>query len=299
MEVVPPDSTTVSTERQALIFGLISVLLWSTVATGFKLGLTTMSVLQLLFMGTAVSWLVFLICAGWQRAFKIEPGDRLLVVVFGLINPCIYYLILFSAYDLLPAYIAQPLNYTWAITLSLLAIPLLKQRLTLRSILAICVSYFGVVILLTTGEAVDGAGLNPWGVVLALVSTLFWALYWILNTRSKSAPIALMFWSFTVALPILALATLSTDGMPKLSTDTLIYGLWVGLLEMGITFLTWQRALRLTAHVSRISQLIFFSPFLSLVLIYFVLGEPVGLGAVVGLLVIVLGVWLNRSNNPA
>ena len=87
--------------------------------------------------------------------------------------------------------------------------------------------------------------------------------------------------------------------MPKLSTDTLIYGLWVGLLEMGITFLTWQRALRLTAHVSRISQLIFFSPFLSLVLIYFALGEPVGLGAVVGLLVIVLGVWLNRSNNPA
>ena len=195
----------------------------------------------------------------------------------------------------MPAYIAQPLNYTWAITLSLLAIPLLKQRLTTKSAAAICLSYAGVVILLTTGETADGSGLDMWGVILALLSTLFWALYWILNTRCESSPTALMFWSFTVAVPILSLAILATDGIPPLTANTIFYGAWVGLLEMGVTFLTWQSALRLTAHVSRISQLIFFSPFLSLLLIYFVLGEPVGLGAVIGLLVIVAGVWLNRS----
>ena len=292
MEVIRPPG---NTEQQALTFGLISVLLWSTVATGFKLGLEIMSVLQLLFLGTIISWLVFLICAGWQRAFYIQPADRKLVVALGLLNPCIYYLVLFSAYDLLPAYIAQPLNYTWAITLSLLAIPLLKQRLTTKSAAAICLSYVGVVILLTTGDTDDGSGLSMWGVILALLSTLFWALYWILNTRCESSPTALMFWSFTVAVPILSLAILATDGIPPLTANTIFYGAWVGLLEMGVTFLTWQSALRLTAHVSRISQLIFFSPFLSLLLIYFVLGEPVGLGAVIGLLVIVAGVWLNRS----
>lgn len=285
-------------ERQALTFGLLSVLFWSTVATGFKLGLTLMSPIQLLFLGTVISWFVFLLCAIWQRSFHIERSDRVLVAALGLLNPCIYYLILFTAYDLLPAYIAQPLNYTWAITLSLLAIPLLRQRLSLKSVLAILVSYSGVVILLTTGQTDTGQKLSFLGISLAVLSTVFWALYWLLNTRCSSNPLAMMFWSFTAAMPLLGTILLTTDSLPPLNTRTLFYGAWVGLLEMGITFLLWQRALRLTVNVSRISQLIFFSPFLSLILIYFVLDEPVGLGAVVGLAVIVLGVWLNRRSSP-
>ena len=39
-----------------------------------------------------------------------------------------------------PAHIAQPLNYTWAITLALLAVPLLKQPLTRRMLAGILVS---------------------------------------------------------------------------------------------------------------------------------------------------------------
>ena len=32
----------------------------------------------------------------------------------GLLNPCLYYLVLFKAYELLPAQQAQALNYSWA-----------------------------------------------------------------------------------------------------------------------------------------------------------------------------------------
>ena len=289
----------VRSEGKAIALGLSRVFFWSTVATGFKLGLEVMTVAQLLFVGTVISWLVFLICAAYQRSFYLEKSDRLLAIGLGLLNPCIYYFVLFSAYDLLPAYIAQPLNYTWAITLSLLAIPILKQKLSKNSLLGIVVSYLGVVLLLTTGQATDGGELDLLGIGLAFLSTIFWALYWLLNTRSRSAPTAMMFWSFTAALPILSLVVLGTDGLPQPTMQTLIYGAWVGLFEMGVTFLCWQQALKLTHQVSRISQLIFLSPFLSLILIYVVLNEPIGLGAIVGLLVIVLGVWMNRDANSA
>jgi drug/metabolite transporter (DMT)-like permease len=49
----------------------------------------------------------------------------------------------------LPAQIAQPLNYTWAITLSLLAVPILGQRMSWRAASGLLVSYCGVVVLLS------------------------------------------------------------------------------------------------------------------------------------------------------
>ena len=67
-------------------------------------------------------------------------------LAFALLNPVLYYLVLFEAYDRLPAQIAQPLNYTWAITLALLAVPLLGQRLSGRDMLAVLLGYGGVVI---------------------------------------------------------------------------------------------------------------------------------------------------------
>jgi hypothetical protein len=38
---------------------LVCVVMWSTVASGFKLGLSSFAVEQLLLLGTVVSWLVF------------------------------------------------------------------------------------------------------------------------------------------------------------------------------------------------------------------------------------------------
>ena len=138
-------------ERQALVCALLAVALWSTVATGFKLGLRELAPLQLLFLGSAISTIVFVLAAarrGWPRAgLNVREG-----ILFGAINPGCYYVILFEAYDRLPAQIAQPLNYTWAITLALLAVPVLGQRLTRRTWLGIAVSYLGVVVLLSQGR---------------------------------------------------------------------------------------------------------------------------------------------------
>ena len=76
------------------------------------------------------------------------------------------------------------------------------------------------------------------------------------------------------------------------------FGAWVGLIEMGVTFLLWQQALRRTAHAGRIAQLIFLSPFLSLMLIDRVLGEHVHASSCVGLAAIVGGL-VDRARGSA
>ena len=47
---------------------------------------------------------------------------------------------------------------------------------------------------------------------------------------------------------------------------------------MGITYVLWQWALRYAENTSRVGNLIFISPFCSLVLIHFVLGRGDSLG---------------------
>ena len=88
--------------RRAYLYGLAAVLLWSTVASAFKLSLRYLDYAQLLLYACAVSTLVLgvvvvvqgkgvLLLAGGHRAWLRSLG-------LGLINPLVYYLLLFSAY---------------------------------------------------------------------------------------------------------------------------------------------------------------------------------------------------------
>jgi len=279
-------------ERQAFVAALFAVFLWSTVATGFKLGLAVLQPLQLLLLGTLISTVVFVFAVTLKRSWQIDRRHLIEAACLGTVNPFLYYMVLFEAYERLPAQVAQPLNYTWAITLALLAVPVLGQRLAGRTIAGIFVSYAGVVVLLMQDEVTTLPSVDWLGVALALGSTVLWAGYWLMNVRSHSDPTDLMALSFVIALPLVAVACVLGPGFPSITWRSMFYGAWVGLIEMGVTFLLWQRAMRLTGQAARIGQLIFLSPFVSLVFINAVLGESIHTTSFLGLLIIVAGLIL-------
>lgn len=271
------------------------MLLWSTVATGFKLGLAHLAVAQLLFIGTSISWVFFGIVAFVHGSYRVRPEETYLVLSLGIINPFLYYLVLLEGYARLPAQIAQPLNLTWAIVLALLAVPILKQRLRRRAVAGIMVSYLGVVVVLSQNPTSADTPLSSIGIALTLSSTVLWASYWLFGTRCRSAPLAIMFKSFTVGLVLVAAACGFGPGWPALNMTNLFYGAWVGLIEMGVTYLLWQRALKLTRNAGRTGQLIFLTPFLSLVMIATVLGETVRATSIIGLVIIVSGLLITGT----
>jgi len=279
-------------ETQAILFGLGAVALWSTVATAFKLGLTFLTPIQMLWLGCLFSLGFFILARFFVSPTSLTKSACLRAGLLGLLNPLAYYLILFEAYNRLPAQIAQPLNYTWAITLAILAVPLLKQRLSLKALVGIGVSYVGVVVLVTRGATTGFDTFDAAGITLALLSTLLWSLYWLATIRMNCHPVILMLIGFAVATPIIGVLCWSTDGFPPLTLRALSVGAWVGLFEMGVTFLLWQKALSQTQQVAKIGQLIFLSPFISLLLIDQILGESVHPSAIISLGLIVVGVLL-------
>ena len=292
-----------TSDRRALAFGLSAVLLWSTVATAFKLALRELDVLQLLAYSVSCSALVLLCilcCQGRLSLLRQYASDTPgYFLVMGLVNPVLYYLVLLQAYALLPAQQAQAINYTWAITLALLAVPLLGHRLNRRDLLALLLGYSGVLIIATRGQVMALRFDSLPGVGLALLSTVIWALYWLVSTRNRRDPVACLCLNFAVATPIaLALCALfSSLAVP--CWRGLSAAAYVGVFEMGLTFALWSTALRLSSGVSRIGNLIFLSPLMSLVFIATILGEAIHPATLVGLALIIPGVLLQQRQPVA
>ncbi|WP_299871231.1 DMT family transporter [uncultured Cocleimonas sp.] len=287
--------------KLAVVYALLAVGMWSTVATAFKLGLQQMTLLQLLMGASFFSWLTlgsFLTFKGQLKsAIETIPKNVKAILVLALLNPVLYYLILFKAYDLLPAQVAQSLNYTWAITLTILSVPLLGHKLNKRDVIAIVLGYSGVVFISISGKSISGE-LSYLGVFLALFSTIIWAGYWLLNARDKRPPVVKLFQSFTFAVPILIIITLVVEGLPQtVNLKQFFSVLYIGLFEMGLAFMCWQMALHLTDKVSRISTLIFLSPFVSLFIINQVLGEPLQWMTFFGLGLIIIGILVQQSKS--
>ncbi len=287
------------------LLGLSAVLMWSTVAVGFKLGLRSMDPIQLLWIGSCFSWVLFSLCCVVFRSKPKETTHVARACVLGLLNPLLYYIVLLTAYDLLPAHVAQPLNYTWAIVTALLAIPLLGQKLNRTTFIGILIGYCGVLLLVTKGQFSGSLGFNPLGVGLALGSTLIWAIYWIWSVSIRLDPWWFMWYGFTVAVPLLTILCYFTVGFPSPSLSNFAYGAWIGLLEMGFAFLLWQRAISSTSSVAKLSQLIFLSPMISLILIYTILDESIHYTALVGICLIFMGLYVvnrrrigDRSDMP-
>ena len=59
---------------------------------------------------------------------------------------------------------------------------------------------------------------------------------------------------------------------------------------MGIAFLFWLKALRLSRSTAQVNNLVFLSPFLSLIFIHLFVGEKIALSTALGLVFIIAGI---------
>ncbi|MDT8391243.1 MAG: DMT family transporter [Lentisphaeria bacterium] len=295
---MPEATVNSSRQRRSDLYGLAAVFCWSTVATAFKLSLAHLTPPQLLLVSSIVCWLFLGSILAWRGTLGMAlftlRGYSRLSLLMGAINPCLYYLVLFGAYAMLPAQEAQAINYSWALTLSLLAVPLLGHALRRRELLTALISYAGVVVIATRGQVTRLEFASPLGVTLAVLSTVLWSLYWILNTRDTRDPVTALFLNFTMALPILTLYCWLTGELTDIPRRGLPGAAYVGLFEMGVSFVLWSKAMKLTASAARTATLIFISPVLSLALIATVLREPIRVSTLVGLGLILTGVALQR-----
>ncbi len=270
-------------------WAILAVVLWSTVATAFKLSLHYLSPLNLLFFSSLVSLIVFGIF--YLPSFSLNKRN-LISLYLGFLNPFLYYTLMFSAYSRLSAQQAQALNYTWPLLMILLSIPLLKKRPKIKTILGLVLGFFGALTVATQGQIKSLNFSDPIGVLLGLGNAFVWALFWILNLKDKREPVEKMFWNFVAGSFYTFLTLLFTKSLTLLNVKGFFGAFYIGLFEMGITFLIWLKAIKKDLETS--SLLSYLVPFLSLIFIHLFVGEKIHLSTITGLIFILSGIYLGK-----
>ena len=286
-------------QSKALIMGGFVVFFWATVATAFKIALNEISNLQLLLIASSTALIVcFIELIRTKKLNLLRESLLSKSTIFrgawqGFMNPFIYYLILFKGYSLLPAQIAQPLNFSWQIVLMILMAIFLKQKLHFNQVVGVLVSFSGIIMLSLNNSADISGKLSVFGLGLIIASTIIWATYWLLKINEKQDSVIELFVSFLFGTIYLVVVSLFTP-MEFPPLKPLLAGIYAGMFEMGITFILWSKALKLATNRVTLTQLIYLSPLLSLLLIHFILGEKIGVLTVVGLFLIIGGILISN-----
>lgn len=285
-------------QKKSFLFAIAAILFWSTVGTAFKITLRHLNYAELLLLSSLVS-LIFLaititvnnkLSQLWQTTQKQLAYSALL----GFLNPFAYYLILFKAYSLLRAQEAVALNYIWPMMLVLLSVPVLKQKIKPVNIIALLISFSGAITIATQGKPFSLDLTEPLGVTLALSSAFFWAMFWLLNVRDSREETLKLFMNFLFGFIYTLIYCLITGNLKIPSVEGIMGSVYIGLFEMGITFVFWLKALKYAENTAKVSNLVYLSPFISLMFISVIIGEKILPSTLAGLILIISGIIIQQ-----
>jgi len=161
-------------------------------------------------------------------------------------------------------------------------------------LVAIFISFSGVYFISSKGNPLNFSFEEPFGVFLATFSSIIWALFWIYNVRDKKDEVIKLFLNFVFGLLYVSIALFLFSDFQLPTQNGLYATLYIGLFEMGITFVMWLKAMQLTNSTAKISNLVFLSPFLALIFIHFILEEKIYWTTFLGIVLIIIGIIIQQ-----
>ncbi len=260
---------------RSFFFLSLCILSWGMIPVVTKNILVELNNLQMLFSSALFSCMVMGGIVLFQKKIRVLAAysmhDYVKVGVLGFLGTYLYYILLYGALALTSASEGFILAYTWPMLVILLAFPFLREKLTVKKLCSIFISFVGIIVIVTHGRLFTLSLTSLRGDLLALGGAGVFALFSVLGKKYHYDQVVSVFLYFVTALVFIT---------PTLVLFSSIF--WLKALEYGDTSVT--------------SNAFYLTPFLSLVYIALCLGEPILLSSIVGLLIIVVGILLQSVN---
>lgn len=276
------------------VLAAVAILCWSTVATISKILLGSFSQYQLLCVSTFFATLalfVFNLLTGKLRSVKKFSAKRIsLMIGTGLFGNFLYYVFYYSGTQLMPASTAFVVNYLWPIMSVVFACIILKEKLTVRKMAALVISFVGVI--LVSGESLLTLDANMLlGTVFCILGAMSYGIFTAFNKKYQFEMSVSMMFSFSASFVLSLLINLVIGTEWSINLTQLLGFAWNGAFAMAAAGVCWATALN-RGNTAKISSLAYITPFLSLVWIFIFLHEPISIMTLLGFIVIILGVFI-------
>lgn len=270
----------------------LCILCWALIPVASKKILAELDNYQMLFFSAILSTLILgaiLITEGKTETLKqYSKRDYFRMGMLGFLGTFLYYVLLYRAFSLTTASEGFILAYTWPTLVVILAFFILKEALTLNKILALCISFLGIVVIVTHGQVSSFHFSNAAGDLLALSGAFIFAVFSILGKKYNFDKTISVFIYFVVSVFFAALALLFFSSVKLPSMACWLWLMLNGLFINGVSYIFWFKALEY-GETSMVSNGLYLIPFLSLAYISLLLHERILASSIFGLLMIMIG----------
>ncbi len=285
--------------KKEYLYAGVSILLWSTTATAAKLLLGSLNSMQIMMVSSlfASVFLFFanLIKGNLKNLREYKLSDYIWLFTLGMVGIFLYHLCLYIGIDKMDASQAFIINYLWPIMTVAFACIILKEKLTPRKIIAIVLSFAGVVMVTANGNLLSIGHETLMGAVYCVVAAVSYGLFSVLDKKKGyDKGIAMMFYYFfTFAVSLVwIIAAKDTFTMTLGETAGM---LWNGIFTTAIAYTSWAMALS-GGDTAKISNLAYITPFISLVWTTVILKEDFNPWSFAGLIIIVVGIFVQMKD---
>ncbi len=284
--------------RKTYLLAATSIFFWSTVAVITKLLLGAYDNIQVLWVSVffaGIALLFFNIATGRFKKLKnYKVKDYIVSVLIGLPSTFFYYMFYYAGTDLMPASQAFIVNYLWPIMSVVFACIILKEKMTVRKGLAIGMSFVGVIVV-TSGELIQFDKKTLLGALFCVFGAVSYGIFTALNQKKSYDKCITMMISYGASF-VLTTVINAVKGQLFIPTAIQTLGFaWNGAFTMAVATTSWVIALG-SGKTAKISNLAYITPFLSLVWTGLVLKEEVNVFSVIGLIIIVLGIFIQLKD---
>lgn len=284
--------------KKAYGYAAVSILMWSTVATVSKLLLGTMTSYQVLcvsaLFASAFLLVVNVVTGNIKKLKSYRPRDYLTMVLISLPGTFLYYVFYYSGTAIMPASQAFIVNYLWPIMCVVFACIILKEKLTARRIAAFAVSFAGV--MLVVGNDLLHFDKNTLtGAALCVLDAVCYGVFTALSRKMNYDKRISLMVGFFVSFLLAAVINLLRGDVLALGGFQILGLAFNGIGSFSIATVCWMLALD-GGKTAKVANLAYITPFLSLIWTSVFLKESISLWSVAGLVVIVLGIFIQLKD---
>lgn len=281
--------------KKNYIYAIVTVLIWSTMATTVKMMLADIPNLEALSISSYLAFIFLLLMnikTGIIKEMKNYSGKEYGIMSgLGFLGLFLYSALYYYGLGELSSQEACILNYLWPIMLVVFSCIILKEKMTLMKGVAMVCSFVGIIIL-STGTRDVSSGNTTMGIVSCILAAACYGLFSVLNKKADlNQNISMMIIWLVVGICAMALG-LVTEEWVMLSGKEWLSLLWLGVVVDAVAYLLWALALKGSENTAKIANLAYLTPFLSLIVSAVVLGEKITIRAGLALVFIIGGILM-------
>lgn len=277
------------------LYAAVTIILWGAMPALTKDLLNALPNFETLALSSLFAFL-FLLAVNLRGGSLNVSAEKIFTAAWlGFLGLFLYSAFFYYGLDRLSSQEACILNYLWPLMIVLFSCPILGEKLTRRKLLAVGMSFIGVVLVMFGGTSTDDFSSEKiFGALSCVIAAACYGLFSVLNKKIRlEQKFAMMIiWATTAVCAGVSGFLFETWILPGL--NQFVGLIWLGVLIDAVAYLTWALALEKTSNTARTANLAYLVPILAIFISTLIFGEELSPAVIPALALILGGILINK-----